>query len=71
MFCLFNNCLEKYLSKNPSKTFSELVLTLITTLNKQLTAPGVMILNKYTVVCNVFFNKHHFYFPDFESIWRK
>ena len=44
---------------------------LIDTLNKQLTEPRVIILAKYTVVSNMPFNVHFFYFPDFESTWRK
>ena len=35
---------------------------LIATLNKQLTAPRVIILTKYTVVCNMPFNEHLFLF---------
>ena len=34
---------------------------LIATLNKQLTAPRVNILTKYTVVCNMPFNVHLFF----------
>ena len=40
---------------------------LVATVSQQLTEPRVMILTKYTVVCNMPFNVHRFYFPDFES----
>ena len=49
----------------------DLFYYLIATLNKQLTAPRFIILTKYTVVCNMPFNGHLFYLPDFESTWRQ
>ena len=59
-FCLFNNYLDKYLSKNFPKTFNELILTPYS-YPKQLTAPRVMILTKYTVVCNMPFLMYTFF----------
>ena len=69
MFYLFNNCLKEYLSKNNSKTFNGLILLPYS--YPKLTAPRFIILTKYTVVCNMPFNVHVFYFPDFESTWRQ
>ena len=49
----------------------DLFYYLIAILNKQLTAPRFIKLNKYTVVCNMSFNVHLFYFPDFKPTWRQ
>ena len=65
MFCLFNNYLEEYLSNELFQNyfvfiyfFNSLFLTPYSYPKKQLRAPMVVILTKYTVVCKMPFNGH-------------
>ena len=57
--------------KNYSKTFNELISTPYSYPKQTTTAPRVIILTKYTVVCNMPFNVYLLYFPEFESTWRQ
>ena len=54
--------------KNYSKTFNALISTPYSYPKQTTTAPRVIILTKYTVVCNMPFNVYLFYFPDFLNL---